>query len=130
MKLIIERAALLKSLGHVQSVVERRNTIPILSNVRIDAAKGGLALNATDMDIEIVESAAADVGKTGATTVPAHTLYDIVRKLPDGAQVEIDQAHYVVKPLGGLFSGYLQHFVHNESADTVADVTALCRLAP
>mgnify|MGYP003350543719 FL=1 len=53
MKLIIERAALLKSLGHVQSVVERRNTIPILSNVRIDAGKGQLALNATDMDIEI-----------------------------------------------------------------------------
>jgi DNA polymerase-3 subunit beta len=92
MKLIIERAALLKSLGHVQSVVERRNTIPILSNVRIDAAKGSLALNATDMDIEIVESAGADVGRNGATTVPAHTLYDIVRKLPDGAQVEIATA--------------------------------------
>jgi DNA polymerase-3 subunit beta len=89
MKLIIERAALLKSLGHVQSVVERRNTIPILSNVRIDAAKGQLSLNATDMDIEIVESTAADVGKLGATTAPAHTLYDIVRKLPEGAQIEI-----------------------------------------
>jgi DNA polymerase-3 subunit beta len=70
-------------------VVERRNTIPILSNVRIDAAKGNLALNATDMDIEIVESTTADIGKGGATTAPAHTLYDIVRKLPEGAQVEI-----------------------------------------
>ncbi len=89
MKLVIERAALLKSLGHVQSVVERRNTIPILSNVRIDAHKGSLALNATDMDIEIVESTAAEVGKGGATTAPAHTLYDIVRKLPDGSQVEL-----------------------------------------
>src|SRR5579872_2970534 len=89
MKLIIERAALLKSLGHVQSVVERRNTIPILSNVRIDASKGAVGLNATDMDIEIVESTTADVGKGGATTAPAHTLYDIVRKLPDGAQVEM-----------------------------------------
>ena len=65
MKLIIERAALLKSLGHVQSVVERRNTIPILSNVRLDAAKGTIALNATDMDIEIVENATADVGQDG-----------------------------------------------------------------
>ena len=92
MKLIIERAALLKTLGHVQSVVERRNTIPILSNVRIDASKGSLALNATDMDIEIVESTGADVGKAGATTAPAHTLYDIVRKLPDGAQVEISSS--------------------------------------
>ncbi len=89
MKLIIERAALLKSLGHVQSVVERRNTIPILSNVRMDAAKGRLSLNATDMDIQIVESTSAEVSKSGATTVPAHTLYDIVRKLPDGAQVEV-----------------------------------------
>ncbi len=92
MKLIIERAALLKSLGHVQSVVERRNTIPILSNVRIDAAKGQLALNATDMDIEIVESTSAEVGKGGATTAPAHTLYDIVRKLPEGAQVELSSS--------------------------------------
>ena len=89
MKLIIERAALLKSLGHVQSVVERRNTIPILSNVRLDASKSALSLNATDMDIEIAESTAAEVSKGGATTVPAHTLYDIVRKLPDGAQVEV-----------------------------------------
>lgn len=92
MKFIIERAALLKSLGHVQSVVERRNTIPILSNVRLDAAKGKLSLNATDMDIEIVESTSAEVGKSGSTTVPAHTLYDIVRKLPDGAQVEVVSA--------------------------------------
>jgi DNA polymerase-3 subunit beta len=89
MKLIIERAALLKSLGHVQSVVERRNTIPILSNVRIDASKGAVGLNATDMDIEIVETTTADVAKGGGTTAPAHTLYDIVRKLPDGAQVEL-----------------------------------------
>ncbi len=89
MKLVIERSALLKSLGHVQSVVERRTTIPILSNVRLDAAKSGLSLNATDMDLEIVEAAAADVNQTGKTTAPAHTLYDIVRKLPDGAQVEL-----------------------------------------
>ncbi|MBL8630492.1 MAG: DNA polymerase III subunit beta [Rhodospirillaceae bacterium] len=89
MKFVIERAALLKSLGHVQSVVERRNTIPILSNVRIDAAKGNLALHATDMDIEIAESTAADVSKPGGTTTPVLTLYEIVRKLPDGSQVEV-----------------------------------------
>jgi DNA polymerase-3 subunit beta len=93
MKLVIERAALLKSLGHVQSVVERRNTIPILSNVRIDAQKAGgkgeLALNATDMDIEVAETTTADVSKGGATTAPAHTLYEIIRKLPEGSQVEV-----------------------------------------
>jgi len=90
MKLTIERAALLKSLGHVQSVVERRNTIPILSNVKMEAGDGRLALNATDMDLEIVETTGADVTSPGTTTAPAHTLYDIVRKLPDGAQVELE----------------------------------------
>ena len=90
MKLTIERAALLKSLGHVQSVVERRNTIPILSNVKLEAGDGAVRLNATDMDLDIVEEAVADVATPGATTVSAHTLYDIVRKLPDGAQVNID----------------------------------------
>ena len=90
MKLTIERADLLKSLGHVQSVVERRNTIPILSNVRIEAGEGRLNLNATDMDLDIIDQVGADVGQPGATTAPAHTLYEIVRKLPEGSQVEFD----------------------------------------
>ncbi len=90
MKLTIERAALLKSLGHIQSVVERRNTIPILANVLIEATKGKVALTATDMDLAIVESVAAEVGKTGSATVQAHTLYDIVRKLPEGSQVGLE----------------------------------------
>ena len=90
MKLTIERAALLRALGHVQSVVERRNTIPILSNVLMRAEAAKLALSATDMDIEMVSSIAAQGAKPGATTVPAHTLYDIVRKLPDGAQIELE----------------------------------------
>lgn len=89
MKLTIERAALFRALGHVQSVVERRNTIPILSNVLLRAEGGKLHLTATDMDLEIVEAALAMVETAGATTAPAHTLYDIVRKLPDGAQVEL-----------------------------------------
>jgi len=90
MKFTIERAALLKSLGHVQSVVERRNTIPILSNVKMEAGNGSLSLNATDMDLDIVEHIAAEVSDAGTITAPAHTLYEIVRKLPDGAQVEFD----------------------------------------
>jgi DNA polymerase-3 subunit beta len=92
MKLTIERAALLRALGHVQSVVERRNTIPILSNVALKAERGRLSLSATDMDLEIVESVGAQVMRDGMTTAPAHTLYDIVRKLRDGAQVELDAA--------------------------------------
>jgi DNA polymerase-3 subunit beta len=90
MKVTIERALLLKSLGHAQSVVERRNTIPILSNVKLQAEERELQLTATDMDLEIVESVAADVAAPGGTTIPAHTLYDIVRKLPDGAQLELE----------------------------------------
>jgi DNA polymerase-3 subunit beta len=92
MKLTIERAALLRALGHVQSVVERRNTIPILSNVLLRAEDGQLALSATDMDLEIVASVAAQGARKGATTAPAHTLYDIVRKLREGAQIELDAA--------------------------------------
>jgi DNA polymerase III subunit beta len=90
MKLTIERAALLKALSHVQSVVERRTTIPILSNVLLRAEAGRLALSATDMDLEIVEGVPARVERDGRTTAPAHTLYDIVRKLRDGAQVELE----------------------------------------
>ncbi|MBL8673526.1 MAG: DNA polymerase III subunit beta [Rhodospirillales bacterium] len=90
MKLTIERAALLKALAHVQSVVERRNTIPILSNVMLTAQKSRLGLAATDMDLAIVENVEAVASKPGSTTAPAHTMYEIVRKLPDGAQVEIE----------------------------------------
>jgi len=92
MKLTIERAALLKSLNHVQSVVERRNTIPILSNVKIEGRSGQVSFNATDMDLDIVESVAADIARPGATTASAHTLYEIVRKLPEGSQVELEQS--------------------------------------
>ena len=85
MKATIERATLLKGLGHVHSVVERRNTIPILSNVLIEAEEeGGLRLMATDLDLQINETVEANVTDPGATTVPAHTLFEIVRKLPEG----------------------------------------------
>lgn len=89
MKLTIERSALLKSLSHIQSVVERRNTIPILSNVKLTATADGLAMNATDMDMDMAETVVAEIAEPGATTAPAHTLYDIVRRLPDGAQVDM-----------------------------------------
>lgn len=90
MKLVVERATLLKALGHVQSVVERRNTIPILSNVLLSADSQSMKLMATDLDLQIVEEAPATVEAAGATTVSAHTLFDIVRKIPDGAQVTLD----------------------------------------
>ncbi|MEH3103033.1 MAG: DNA polymerase III subunit beta [Sphingomonas phyllosphaerae] len=93
MKATIERATLLKGLSHVQSVVERRNTIPILSNVLLEATgEGQLRLMATDLDLQINESVAAAVDQPGATTVSAHTLFDIARKLPEGAQVSLTAA--------------------------------------
>ena len=86
MKATIERAVLLKSLGHVQSVVERRNTIPILSNVLIEAdSTGQLKLMATDLDLQVVETIAAKVETPGTTTVSAHTLFEIARKLLSGS---------------------------------------------
>ena len=92
MKVTVERAALLRSLGHVHRVVERRNTIPILSNVLLRGDGDGLRLKATDLDIEVTETIAADAAQGGATTVPAHVIYDIVRKLPEGAQVSLETA--------------------------------------
>jgi DNA polymerase-3 subunit beta len=89
MKLTIERAALLKALTHVQSVVERRNTIPILGNVLLSAGDDGLAFSATDLDMEIADGAPAHVESPGQITAPAHTLYEIVRKLPEGAEVSL-----------------------------------------
>ena len=89
MKLTIERTALLKALGHVQSVVERRNTIPILSNVLMTARRDSLAFSATDLDMEITDDTAALVEVPGQITAPAHTLYEIVRKLPEGADVAL-----------------------------------------
>jgi len=102
MKATIERATLLKSLSHVQSVVERRNTIPILSNVLIEAsADGTLKLMATDLDLQIVETVEAAVETPGATTVSAHTLFDIARKLPEGSQVSLSAAEGKMQVVAG-----------------------------
>ena len=91
MKFSVDRAVLLKALAHVQSVVERRNTIPILANVMLEARESGLKLTATDMEIAVVEEVpGVTVTRQGTTTAPAATLYEIVRKLPETAKVELD----------------------------------------
>jgi DNA polymerase-3 subunit beta len=92
MKFKAERAVLLKALAHVQSVVEKRNTIPILANLMMTVTEGGLSLTATDMEIAIVEHVAASGLQPGAATAPAATLYEIVRKLPESAEVELNHA--------------------------------------
>ena len=89
MKLSIERNTLLKAVSHAQSVVERRNTIPILANVLIEAEDGKVQFRATDLDVEIVDRVQAKVERTGSTTVSAVLLHEIARKLPDGALIEL-----------------------------------------
>ncbi len=71
-------------------MVERRNTIPILANVLVKADRGKLSLKATDLDLEVTDSIAAEVSPGGSTTVPAHMFYEIVRKLPEGAQIVLE----------------------------------------
>ena len=93
MKATIERATLLRCLSHVQSVVERRNTIPILSNVLIEAeGDNSLRVMATDLDLQVIEHMDANVDSAGSITVSAHLLFDIARKLPDGSQVSLEAA--------------------------------------
>ncbi len=92
MRFIADRNSLLRALGHITGIVEKRNTIPILSNILIAAeASGVLTLKATDLDMEAIETIPAKVDTPGAVTVPAHTLHDIVRKLPDGAEIHIER---------------------------------------
>ncbi|MEW9834794.1 DNA polymerase III subunit beta [Mesorhizobium marinum] len=110
MRVILERSNLLKSLNHVHRVVERRNTIPILSNVLLNATGAILEMKATDLDLEVTEATAATVEQGGATTVPAHLLYDIVRKLPDGAEVMLktDEDGNAMSVISGRSSFRLQ----------------------
>ena len=92
MKITVERSELLKSLGHVHRVVERRNTIPILANVLVRADRSKLSLKATDLDLEVTDTIAAEVGPGGSTTVPAHMFFEIVRKLPEGSQIVLESS--------------------------------------
>lgn len=91
MKLVVERSALMTALTHANSVVERRSTIPVLANVRLDADEQNLRLTATDMDLEVVQNVAADVSASGTTTASAFLLQNICRTLPDGAQVALER---------------------------------------
>ncbi len=122
MKVTIERSVLLKALGHVHRIVERRNTIPILANVLIEAADGKIALKSTDLDLEATEQAPADVVQSGATTVPAHVLYDIVRKLPDGAQASLEIAGDTGQLL--LRSGRSRFYLQALPASDFPDLTS------
>jgi DNA polymerase III subunit beta len=132
MKVTVERAQLLKSLSHVHRVVERRNTIPILGNVLVRAEKSRLSLKATDLDLEVTETLPADAATSGSTTVPAHMFYDIVRKLPDGAQIvlEGDGDRSILAIRAGRSRFTLQTLPENDFPDLAAgDMTHSFTLA-
>ncbi len=97
MKIVIEKPILVRALSHVQSIVEKRNTIPILSNLLLVAQDGEVALTATDMDLEVTETIAAMVEKPGSLTVSAAMFYDIVRKLTDDNPITIEASSDMTK---------------------------------
>ncbi len=89
MDITIEKNTFLKALAHAQRAVEKRNTIPILSHVRLAADKDKLILTATDMEISLTEEIKANVKKSGTIAAPATILHQIVSKLPEGADVHL-----------------------------------------
>lgn len=90
MKFIIEKNTFLKLLGHANNVVERRNTLLILANILIEAKEDRIRITATDMEMEVIEEAAAQIIEQGQTTVPAAVIFEYVGKLNDGAQIEVE----------------------------------------
>ncbi|SRR5690606_25174726 len=122
MRLVIERSELLRALTHVTSVVERRTTIPILSNLLLKASGSQLEFKATDLEREVIEHVAAEITTPGAVTVPAHMLHDIVRKLPDGAEVEMQRDPERERLT--LYSGRAQFALQTLPAEDFPDLAA------
>lgn len=92
MKFVISREALLRPLQLVAGVVEKRQTLPVLSNVLLEVQGQQLSLTGTDLEVELVGRVTLDeVGQEGEITVPAKKLMDICRSLPDGSQIEVEQ---------------------------------------
>ncbi len=85
MKFKISRSIFIKSLSHLQGIVDKKNALPILANILIEAKNNQLILSSTDMDISIVEKINCTVTEDGATTINSQILYDIVRKIDDNA---------------------------------------------
>ncbi|HLH10975.1 MAG TPA: DNA polymerase III subunit beta [Methylovirgula sp.] len=132
MQVTLERAALVKALSHMHRVVERRTTIPILSNVLFAAEGRSVLLKATDLDLEVTERIPADVGQAGATTLPAHILYEVVRKLPEGAQISLeggeDSAQFLLRSGRSRFQ--LQALPESDFPDlTASDFTHKFKLS-
>ena len=90
MKFFVEKNLFLKALGHGQSVVEKKTTIPVLSHILISAENDVLCLTSTDFDLSLVETIPAKIDRSGSVCVSAHLLFDIVKKLSDRSLIEIE----------------------------------------
>ncbi len=89
MKFKIVRSNFFKTLSHLQGIVDKKNSLPILSNILIEAKVNKLTLSSTDMDISIIETVDCNVSEDGSTTINSQILYDIVRKIDDNSEIEI-----------------------------------------
>jgi len=89
MKFKISRSNFFKTLSHLQGIVDKKNSLPILANILIEAKDNHLILSSTDMDISIIEKIGCDVFEDGSTTINSQILYDIVRKIDDNSEIEI-----------------------------------------
>ena len=90
MEFAINRDIFLKSLGHAYGIIEKKNTLPILSNVLLEAKNSKIKITATDLDIIYSEEISLDnLKKEGSTTTSANILYDILRKLEHNSTVEL-----------------------------------------
>jgi DNA polymerase-3 subunit beta len=109
MELVVRKNDLLKELSLLQGIVERKNTIPILANVLIDAAKDSVSLLATDLDVGLRSRCAATVGKPGTLTLPAKKLFEIVGQLPDtDIRIEEDKGGKSVTVAADRFESRMQ----------------------
>tara|TARA_B100000029_G_C17544756_1_gene948044 strand:+ start:630 stop:1745 length:1116 start_codon:yes stop_codon:yes gene_type:complete len=88
MKFLVTKPVIYKALSHLQSIVNKKNTLPILSNILIEAVENSLTLSSTDMDISIKEKINCNVIESGSTTLNAQIIFDIIKKLPDNNEVE------------------------------------------
>src|SRR5438477_2884740 len=96
MEITVSRAELLRELTAAQGVVERKTTIPILSNFLFEASDDKLTITATDLDQSLRTSCAAKIKKAGACTIPARKLYDYIKLLPDGdISIKLMDNHWV-----------------------------------
>jgi DNA polymerase III subunit beta len=123
-KATVEQAALIKVLGRVHRIVERKNAIPILSNMLIDVQQDAIKFRATDLDMEVTDSVKAEVAAKGSITVPAHLFHDIVRKMPVGSQIVMELKEGIMTVKAGRSRFTLQTLPVTDFPDlTVGDMT-------